>query len=170
MLSGGLEGPIVEIVGKNVGDLSVDGVYSEEDIPLREYLEFRDHFNDSLILSVLINRPQRIVLSKRFARTVQSNAALTVSLGASIEDGHMTDFRIFAAIKGTGIVRLSHIEEGIENRQFLAPEDVAPGASQEIAFVDDITGAASYKRYILGSCVSDLYKQCLTIAENGGKA
>jgi putative selenate reductase FAD-binding subunit len=153
-----------------IGDLSVDGVYSEEDIPLREYLEFRDHFNDSLILSVLINRPQRIVLSKRFARTVQSNAALTVSLGASIEDGQLTDFRIFAAIKGTGIVRLSHIEEGIENRQFLAPEDVAPGASQEIAFVDDITGAASYKRYILGSCVSDLYKQCLTIAENGGKA
>ncbi len=153
-----------------IGDLSIDGEYSEEDIPLREYLEFRDHFNDSLILAVILNRPQRVVFSKRFARTVQSNAAVTVSVGASIEEGEVTDFRIFAAVKGTGIVRLSHIEEGIANRQFSAPEDVAPSAPQEIAFVDDITGGASYKRYILGSSVSELYKRCLEIAEHGGKA
>ena len=152
-----------------LGDISIDGKYNEEDIPLREYLEFRDHFNDSLILAVILNRPQRVVLSKRFARSVQSNAAVTVSFGASVEDGTLSDFRIFAAVKGTGIVRLSHIEEGIANRQFVEPEDVAPSATQNIAFVDDITGGASYKRYILGSSVADLYKQSLSIVENGGE-
>jgi len=153
-----------------IGDVSIDGEYNEEDIPLREYLEFRDHFNDSLILAVILNRPHRIVLSKRFARSVQSNAAVTVSFGTSLEEGMLTDFRIFAAVKGTGIVRLTQIEEGINNRQYIEPEDAAISVSQDIAFTDDITGSAAYKRYILGSSVADLYKQSLKSVDNGGEA
>ncbi|NCB01407.1 MAG: molybdopterin dehydrogenase [Spirochaetia bacterium] len=149
----------------HIGDISVDGEYSVENIPLREYIEFREHFMGSLILAIELNRPKRIVFSQRFARTVQSPAAITVSFGAGIEEGTLTDVRIFAAIKGTGIIRLKKVEEGIAERQFLTPEDVATVVNSEIAFVDDITGSASYKHYILGSSVAHLYKRCLELTQ-----
>ncbi len=147
----------------HIGDISVDGEYSVENIPLREYHEFNDHFKGSLILGVELNRPKRIVFSQRFARTVQSPAAITVSFGAAIEEGALTDVRIFAAIKGTGIIRLKKVEEGIADRQFIDPDDVATVVNSEIAFVDDFTGSAGYKHYIVGSSVANMYKKCLAL-------
>ncbi len=153
----------------NIKDISVDGEYSVENIPLREYHEFKDHFIGSLILSIELNRPKRVVYSERFARTQQSPAAITISFGTSIEEGALTDVRIFAAIRGTGIIRLKKVEDGIMERQFTDPDDVATVVNSEIAFVDDITGSASYKHYIVGSSVASMYKKCLAISQKEGK-
>lgn len=153
----------------HIGDISVDGEYSVENIPLREYQEFKDHFNGSLILSIELNRPKRVVFSKRFARTVQSPAAITISFGSAIEDGALTDVRIFAAIRGTGIIRLKKVEDGIMERQFVDPDDVATVVNSEIAFVDDITGSAGYKHYIVGSSVAAMYKQALSLTTKEAK-
>ncbi len=152
-----------------IADISVDGEYNVENIPIREYHEFNDHFSGSLILAIELNKPKRVVLSQRFARTQQSPAAITVSFGASIEEGALQDVRVFAAIKGTGIIRLKKVEEGIADRLFLTPEDVATVVNSEIAFVDDITGSASYKHYILGSSVAQLYKKCLELNSEEAK-
>jgi putative selenate reductase FAD-binding subunit len=148
----------------HIGDISVDGAYSVENIPIREYHEFKEHFNGSLILAIELNRPKRVVFSQRFARTLQSPAAVTISFGATIEEGALQDVRIFAAIKGTGIIRLKKVEEGIADRQFVDPEDAATVVNSEIAFVDDITGSASYKHYIVGSSVAHMYKNSLELA------
>lgn len=150
-----------------LADLSREGVYNEEDVPIREYHSFREHFTGSLILKIVLNKPQRFVASSRFARTAQSPGAVTVSFGADMSSGTPHDVRICAAVKGSGIFRLIQVEEGVSNGQYEAPEDAATQAGVDIAFVDDITGTAAYKRYILGTAVSELYRSCLDSKSKG---
>ena len=151
-----------------LGDIANNGTYTEENIPIREYHSFREHFEGSLILGIILNKPQRFVASERFARTVQSPAAITVSFGADISNGTPHDIRICAAIKGSGVVRLVAVENGISNGQYHTPEDAATQAGLDIAFTDDITGSAAYKKYLLGTAVSDLYRICLETIGKGG--
>ncbi len=153
-----------------IADHSVDGTYSEENIPLREYHEFMDHFAASLILAVELNRKDRIVLNRRYAKTAHGNAAVTVAFGAQIEENTLKEVRIVAAVKGTGIVRLKGVEQGIMDGRFIEPEDAATIIGNEVAFSSDVTGSASYKKYILSSTVADLYRRGLVLAENGGRA
>ena len=150
-----------------LADISEDGTYTEEDVPIREFHAFREHFADSLILRIVLNKPNRFVTSTRFARTVQSPAAITVSFGADISSGSAHDVRICAAIKGSGIHRLIAVEEAVSNGQLTAVEDAATLAATDIAFVDDITGTAAYKRYMLGTAASELYRACLTAMGKG---
>lgn len=151
-----------------VGDITHEGKYNEEDVPIREYHAFREHFTGSLILRIVLNKPQRFVASSRFARTAQSPSAVTVSFGADLSSGTPHDVRICAAVKGSGISRLLQVEEGVSNGQYEAPEDAAIQAATDIAFIDDITGTAAYKRYLLGTVVSELYRACLGTKSKGG--
>lgn len=151
-----------------LADISHEGNYNEENVPIREYHAFREHFAGSLILKIVFNKPNRFVSSSRFARTVQSPAAITVAFGSDNSSGAPHDVRICAAVKGSGITRLLQVEEGVSNGQFNAPEDAATLASADIAFVDDITGSATYKRYLLGTAVSELYRGCLGAMNKGG--
>lgn len=151
-----------------LGDITHDGKYNEENVPIREYHEFRDHFSGSLILKIVLNKPRRFVASSRFSRTAQSPAAVTVSFGADISSGSPHDVRICAAVKGSGVARLLETEEGVSNGQYESPEDAATQAGVDIAYVDDITGSANYKRYIVGTAVSELYRACLGMLDKGG--
>ncbi|MDD3366915.1 MAG: FAD binding domain-containing protein [Sphaerochaetaceae bacterium] len=151
-----------------LGDIANDGKYTEENIPIREYHSFREHFAGSLILGIVLNKPNRFVASRRYARTVQSPAAVTISFGADTSSGSPHDIRICAAIKGSGVVRLLAVENGVLNGQYHAPEDAATQAALDIAFVDDITGSAAYKKYLLGTAVSELYRACLETLSVGG--
>lgn len=153
-----------------IADLSVDGTYGEENIPLREYHEFMDHFADSLILAVELNRKDRIVFNRRYAKTAHSHAAVTVAFGFQIEENTLKEVRIVAAVKGTGIVRLKGVEQGIMDGRFIEPEDAATIIGNEVAFRSDVTGSASYKKYLLSSTVADLYRKGMALAENGGRA
>ncbi|NLA92301.1 MAG: molybdopterin dehydrogenase [Spirochaetales bacterium] len=151
-----------------LGDIASDGKYGEENIPIREYHSFDGHFEGSLILRVVLNKPKRFVASLRYARTVQSPAALTISLGADISSGAPHDVRIAAAIKGTGVVRLIEVENGIMEGHYATVEDAAAHAGQDLVLVDDITGSGAYKKYILTASVAELYKQCLDAISKGG--
>lgn len=153
-----------------LADIANDGSYTEENIPIREYHSFREHFYGSLILGIVLNKPGRFVASARFARTMQSPAAITIAFGADISSGSPHDVRICAAVKGTGIVRLVEVESGVTDGHYQRPEDAATQAGSDIAFIDDITGSAAYKRYILGTAVSELYRSCLDAIGKGGAA
>jgi putative selenate reductase FAD-binding subunit len=151
-----------------LADVSDDGIYNEENIPIREYHSFKEHFNESLILAVILNKPQRFVSSVRFSRTQQSPAAVTLAFGADISSDSIVDVRIAAAIKESGIVRLIEVEAGVSDGQFITAEDAAIQAATDIVFKDDITGSAAYKKYILGTAVADLYGQALKAVDNKG--
>ncbi|MFA5467528.1 MAG: FAD binding domain-containing protein [Sphaerochaetaceae bacterium] len=151
-----------------LGDIASDGKYGEENIPIREYHSFDDHFNGSLILRIVLNKPQRFVSTLRYARTVQSPAALTIAFGADISSGTPHDVRIAAAIKGTGVVRLIEVENGIMEGHYASAEDAGAQASRNIALTDDITGSAAYKKYMLTISVGELYKKCLDAISKGG--
>lgn len=151
-----------------LGDIAKDGKYGEENIPIREYHSFEEHFEGSLILKIVLNKPKRFVASLRYARTVQSPAAVTIALGADISSDAPHDVRIAAAIKGSGVVRLIEVENGIMEGHYPTVEDAAAHAAQDLVLVDDITGSAAYKRYILTASVAELYKQCLDAISKGG--
>lgn len=153
-----------------LGDIVSDGTYAEEDIPIREYHAFREHFAESLILAIVLNKRERFVASSRFSRTLQSPAAVTVSFGADVSGASPHDVRICAAIKGSGVVRLVRIEEGVSSGRFPVPEDAGTQIAADSDFVDDTTGSAAYKRYLLGTAVSALHRRCLASVAKGGGA
>ena len=153
-----------------LADITLAGEYTEENIPIREYHVFGEHFVDSLVLRVLLNKPTRFVSSLRFARTVQSPAAVTVSFGADMSSGEPHDVRICAAVKGTGVIRFPELEDGVGSGSYQNPDDIGVAVSSTTVFFDDITGSASYKRYILGIALVELYRMCLETSKKGGSA
>lgn len=153
-----------------LANITQEGSYSEEDIPIREYHSFKEHFDGSLILAIVLNKPGRFVASERFAITAQSMASVTLSFGADISSKEVRDVRIAAAIKGSGVVRLTEIEKELSGSGFAKAEDIAIHVGDDIAFVDDVTGKGSYKKYILATAVADLYNRCLKAIEKGGIA
>lgn len=147
--------------------LTEEGVYTEDELPIREYHAFLDHFSGTLILGIVLNKPGRFVATKRFSRTAQSHAAVTVGFGASKDEtGNPVDVRIFAAVKGSGIQRFADIENAIEGDAYNSPEDVQFAVSAMTKAADDISGSATYKRYLTGVAVSDLYR--LFLDSTGG--
>jgi putative selenate reductase FAD-binding subunit len=153
-----------------MADISLEGQYLEENIPIREYHAFGEHFVESLLVHIILNKPTRFVASQRFARTVQSPSAVTVSFGADISSGEPHDVRICAAVKGSGVVRFPEIEDGVSTGAFETPENLIPLVDSALTFSDDITGSADYKRYILGTAIADLYRKCLNGMKKGGTA
>ncbi|PKL10449.1 MAG: molybdopterin dehydrogenase [Spirochaetae bacterium HGW-Spirochaetae-8] len=152
----------------NLADISMDGQYVEENIPIREFHAFREHFVESLLTSVVLNKPIRFVASQRFSRTQQSPAAVTIALGADVSSGEPHDVRICAAVKGTGVIRFPEIEDGISSGKFNDPQDVVEMITASSDFNDDITGSAVYKRYIVGTAIASLYRECLLSVGKGG--
>ncbi len=149
-------------------DISMDGQYVEENIPIREFHAFRDHFVGSLLVSVVLNKPTRFVASQRFARTQQSPAAVTIAFGADISSGEPHDVRICAAVKGTGVIRFPEIEDGVSSGKFKDPQEIVTLLTASSDFIDDITGTAVYKRYIVGTAIASMYRACLVSIGKGG--
>ncbi len=142
--------------------LSEEGNYTEDDLPIREYHAFKDHFEGTLILGVLLNKPSRFVSSRRFARSAQSHAVVTIGFGSDRnEAGAPTDVRIYSAVKGSGIQRFADVENAIEGESYASPEDLQFAVSAVAQGVDDFFGSAAYKRYIAGVAVCDMYTKFL---------
>lgn len=152
----------------NLADISMEGKYVEENIPIREFHAFREHFVESLLTSVVLNKPTRFVASQRFARTQQSPAAVTLAFGADVSSGEPHDVRICAAVKGTGVIRFPEIEDGISSGKFKDPQEMVEMLTACSDFTDDITGSAVYKRYIVGTAIASLYRECLLSVGKGG--
>jgi CO/xanthine dehydrogenase FAD-binding subunit len=91
-----------------------------------------------------------------------------LAFGADLSSNTIVDVRIAAAIKESGIVRLIEVEAGISDGQFMTADDAASHAAFDIVFKDDVTGSATYKKYILGTAVADLYSQALKAIDKGG--
>lgn len=152
----------------NLSDISMNGQYVEENIPIREFHAFRDHFAESLLTSVVLNKPTRFVASQRFARTQQSPAAVTIAFGADVSSGEPHDVRICAAVKGTGVIRFPEIEDGVSSGKFKDPQEIVALITASFDFIDDITGTAVYKRYIVGTAMESMYRACLVSMGKGG--
>lgn len=143
--------------------LTEEGVYTEDELPIREYHAFKDHFAGTLILAILIDKHERFVMTRRFSRTAQSHASVTVGFGADRDEaGNPANVRIFAAVKGSGIQRYADIENAIEGDAYNSPEDVQFAVSSMTKAVDDLSGSATYKRYLAGVAVSDIYRMFLS--------
>lgn len=151
-----------------LANLDQDGALCEENIPIREYLGSKEHFADSLLLAVILNKPTRFVASLRFARTVQSPAAVTLALGADLSSGSAHDVRICAAVKGSGLFRLPEQEEAISNGTYEALDKELTFSIPSVQFVDDATGSQRYKRYMLGTGLAMLFRLCVESIGKGG--
>jgi putative selenate reductase FAD-binding subunit len=133
------------------------GGFSEDNLPIREYHSNHESFSNTLLVAVILPKEDRIVLSKRFAKTSHAHSAVCVAFGAKKTNNKLDEVRIFAAIKGTGVQRFSDVENAIENEAFSSSADVEFAIANDIKAIDDLTGSASYKRYITSVAVAQMY-------------
>lgn len=146
--------------------LTSKGVFTEDNLPIREYHSNHDSFSNTLLVAIILPREDnRIVLSKRFAKTTHAHSSVTVAFGAKVSNSKLSEVRIFAAIKGTGIERFSEVENAIENGAFNSSADVEFAIANAINAKDDLTGSASYKKYITSVAVAQMFD----VAKGGSK-
>ena len=137
--------------------------YNEDNIPIREYHAYHTQFSGTLLLGFLLAKDSRFVSSLRYANTVQSQASVTIGFGATKNgEGVIDHVRVFAAVKGTGLQRLSAVENAIENGELTTKQDVQLSAGHAIEAKDDSTGSSSYKRYIAGEGIGQLFSDFIS--------
>ncbi|MDT4763415.1 FAD binding domain-containing protein [Sphaerochaeta sp. PS] len=144
-------------------NLTEAGSYNEDNIPIREYHAYHTQFSGTLLLGVSLSKDARFVGSLRYANTVQSQAAVTVGFGATKNgEGVIDHVRVFAAVKGIGMQRLSAVENAIENGELTTKQDVQLAVGHAIEAKDDSTGTSSYKRYIASEGISQLFSNFIS--------
>lgn len=137
--------------------------YNEDNIPIREYHAYHTQFSGTLLLGLLIFKDSRFVSSLRYANTVQSQASVTVGFGATMNgEGVIDHVRVFASVKGSGVQRLSAIENAIEDGELTTKQDVQLASSHAIEAKDDSTGSSSYKRYIASEGIAQLFSDFIS--------
>ncbi|NBK21010.1 MAG: molybdopterin dehydrogenase [Spirochaetia bacterium] len=137
--------------------------YNEDNIPIREYHAYHPQFSGTLLLGLLISKDSRFVGSLRFANTVQSQAAVTVGFGATKNgEGVIDHVRVYVAVKGIGLQRLSAVENAIENGELITKQDVQLSAGHAIEAKDDSTGSSAYKRYIASEGIAQLFSDFIS--------
>ena len=144
-------------------NITEEGSYNEDNIPIREYFAYLRQFSGTLLLGFLISKDSRFVASLRYANTVQSQAAVTLGFGATKNgEGVIDRVRVFAAVKGIGMQRLSTVENAIENGELTTKQDVQLAVGHAIEAKDDSTGSSSYKRYIASEGIAQLFSDFIS--------
>ncbi|MGH0051848.1 MAG: FAD binding domain-containing protein, partial [Sphaerochaetaceae bacterium] len=72
-------------------NLTEKGIYSEDNIPIREYHAYHKQFAGTLLLAISISKDDRFVGSLRYALSSQNNAAITVGFGATKDSEQVID-------------------------------------------------------------------------------
>jgi putative selenate reductase FAD-binding subunit len=143
-------------------NLTEGGAYSEDNIPIREYHTYHHQFSGTLLLAVSLSKDLRFVGSRRYATSVQNRSAVHVGFGATLDSEQVIDHvRVFAAVHGSGVQRLSGVENAIENGELTTREDVQLAVQHAVTAVDDSIGSAEYKRYIASEGIGGLFAEFL---------
>ncbi|NCC64313.1 MAG: molybdopterin dehydrogenase [Spirochaetia bacterium] len=139
-------------------NLTEKGVYTEDNIPIREYHNYHKQFSGTLLLSISISKDSRFVGSLRYASSSQNRASVTVGFGATMNKEQVINHvRVFVAVHGNGLQRISAVENAIENGELTSREDVQLSMCQAVSATDDFTGTSSYKRYIASEGIGRLF-------------
>jgi putative selenate reductase FAD-binding subunit len=141
-------------------EMSDEGDVIEEDVPIREFTDNFEEFRNCLIIGIKLNKKGRCVMTRRFARTVQSRPALTVAFGTDCTSGDFRDVRTAASASGTGIVRLIEVDTGIESNSLTNDEEFLQLVKRIFHPSDDITGTPEYKQYLAAVTLSDMRRHC----------
>ena len=139
-------------------NLTEGGAYSEDNIPIREYHNYHKQFSGTLLLGVSISKDNRYVGTLRFASSSQNRASVTVGFGATMNREQVVNHvRVYIAVHGFGVQRLTDVENAIENGELTTREDVQLSVSHAVQATDDFTGNSDYKRYIASEGVGRLF-------------
>lgn len=143
-------------------NLTEGGAYSEDEVPVREYYTYYKQHATTLILAISLPKDKRYVGSRRYALSVQNRSAANVAFGAMMGEGLViSHVRVVAAIHGSGVQRLSEVENAIEAGELSSREDVQLAVSQALEAVDDFVGSSQYKRYIAAEGIGQLFGEFL---------
>lgn len=139
---------------------------SRDTVCIRHYLLNGNAYQNSLITAVLIRDDVRVV-SKRYANTAESHSYLTVALG--LVDGN---YRIGISVKNSGVFyakeeseKLSREKEAASGKMF----SEWAGTWEGLDIPDDMFGSTTYKRYLLGITLGDLFRRLTAEGKADGK-
>ena len=127
-----------------------------EEVCVCEYLEAREkgELADALILRIGLD-PDRKIQLKRYANTAMSHSMLNIAYGCDADGKNVS---IGAAIKNTGVFRLSCLENMIESDPSVPEERIEETVRtcEGLDLADDMYGSKEYKRYLLGVTVAKM--------------
>ncbi len=143
-------------------NLTEGGAYSEDEVPVREYYTYYKQHATTLLLAISLPKDKRYVGSRRYATTAQGHSSAAVAFGAMMGEGLViSHVRVVAALHGSGIQRLTTVENAIESGELSSREDVQLAVRQELEAVDDFVGSSQYKRYIASEGIAQLFGEFL---------
>ena len=148
-------------------DIREDGDIIEDDVPIREFIENFSSFRSSCITNIAIKKLDRCVLVKRYSRTAQRRPDAAIAFGADCSDETIKDIRIAVGGLGLGITRLHKVEDGIMNQSLQTYKEIRQVVDDTIDPVQDITGSAAYKQYLVSITLADMLQTCVENAEGG---
>jgi len=132
---------------------------TEENLPLREYHAYYEHYQNVLLVALEIPDYHRYVFSRRFAKTMESHSSVVCAFGCEDETiRRCSEVRMYAAVKGTGVQRFKKTENALEQ----GPVDRVEFhkiLESEIQATDDLSGSAAYKRYLVEEALYQMYEQ-----------
>lgn len=138
------------------------GAYSEDEVPVREYYTYHKQHATTLVLAILLPKDKRYVGSLRYALSAQNRSAAAVAFSAMMGEALViSHVRVIAAIHGSGVQRLTTVENAIEAGELTSREDVQLAVSQALEAVDDFVGGKEYKRYIAAEGIGQLFGEFL---------
>lgn len=124
-----------------------DGKASQKKVSLESYLE---NEMDGLLIKAIELDPKKVVRSKRFALTQESHSSVTVAYGAPSV--------LAAAVHGSGIQLLPHAMAALEGGD-VDRARFHELVVQDVQAVDDFTGSAAYKRYLVEEGLWELARE-----------
>lgn len=149
-------------------DLSENEEVSTESIPIREFFEHKNLFENCLVVKILLRKRTRFVETSRFSRSKQAPPSLVVAFGAErISSEELKDPRIVVGVsgrvqgQGAGLSRLEPVESLLESKGRVSYDDVVQAVRDSLRAEDDHTGSAEYKRYLASVTIADMYERAL---------
>jgi putative selenate reductase FAD-binding subunit len=92
---------------------------------------------------------------RKFSRTANDISIITVAVTFNIQNDILSNVRVAVGGVGKHVVRLSELENKMENNKPFAPAEIEDTVKNIVAPVKDIRGGFQFKKYMAGVLISD---------------
>ncbi len=138
-----------------IAELDSENKVNIENLPIREYLENQSRFKGNLILSIIIPKDKRVVVTKTYRRSSQAPSVVTVSCGFSKN----SSFRIGYSSSSTVCQRLEQVEKKLDEKSYKTIDDLYKDIKKQVKVKEDYLGSKNYKKHLIAITVCNLLEK-----------
>jgi putative selenate reductase FAD-binding subunit len=102
--------------------------------------------------------------SRKFSRAANDVSLITAAVTFNVQNEKLSNVRVAVGGVDKHVVRLTELENKLENSKLLAATQIEDTVKNIVAPVEDLRGGVQFKKYMAGVLVSD----CIRCAYDGG--